>query len=105
LDRPITIFGLEIEDLIGLVLAAGLLLFVAGPFLSLGLTGFLYVLAHRFKTGRPPGYLYERLYRRGFFGLRFLAVPHLVKLQRHYSAVATDEEAGHPIERIFWERR
>lgn len=106
LDRPITIFGLEIEDLLALVLGAGLLLFLAGPFLALGLAGFLYVLAHRYKAGKPPGYLYERLFRNGIvFVVRILLVPRLVRIRRHYSALTSDDEAGHPIERMYWEGR
>jgi hypothetical protein len=103
LDRPITVFGLEIEDLLAIILLAGGALFVAGPFVAILSAFGLYAIAVKFKAGRPPGYIYERLYRRGLTrGL--LSAPHLVPLQTRYSAVTSDDEEGHPFERLYWRK-
>jgi hypothetical protein len=100
LDRPITVFGLEIEDLLLLLAVSGALLFAAGPFVGVGAAFGGYALLRRFKSGRPPGYVYERLYRFGIVeALPFLAVPHLVPIRSRYSAVADDR-----LEKFYWRR-
>ena len=80
LDRPITVFGLEPEELVAVGLVAGALLFLwdavpavlAGAVLWLGLS--------RIKAGRPPGHLFELLYRAGLLrrAPEWLRAPHLV---------------------------
>jgi hypothetical protein len=106
LDRPITVFGLEIEDLVLVIVAGGALLFAAGPFLGIGAALALFAAMHRLKAGRPPAYVYERLYRFGIVErCPFLAVPHLVPLRRRYSPVTSDDEEEHPIENSYWRVR
>ena len=100
LDRPITVFGLEIEDLLLVILLAGFALFAAGPFVGIGLALGLLALLRRFKAGRPPGYVFERLYRRGFT----FAVPHLAPLLPRFTAVTSDDEEGHSIEARYWRK-
>lgn len=65
LDRPVFIFGLEMEDiaLLGSMIGIGSLL--VGPFIPgvLGIAGWV-VLVY-FKRGRPCGYLLHWLYEKG----------------------------------------
>jgi hypothetical protein len=103
LDRPITVFGLEIEDLLAVILVSGGLLFAAGPFAGIGGGFLLYVALCRLKAGKPPGHLFERLYRaRLIERLPFLGAPHLAPLKRRFSAVTCDEEAEDPAGARYW---
>ncbi len=81
LDRPIMIFGLEPEDLVMVGLVAGLILFVIDAIPAV-LTGtVLWVGLSRIKAGKPPGHVYELLYRSGLlrWAPSFLKVPHLIR--------------------------
>jgi hypothetical protein len=80
LDRPILVFGLEPEDLAGVGLVSIFILLavdavpavIAGAALWLGLA--------KAKAGKPPGFLYEWLYRAGLTrrGPVWLRAPHLL---------------------------
>ena len=65
LDRPILIFGLEPEDLVGIGVAAIVVLFLVDGAVAVGvgLAGWIVLL--KLKAGKPPGYLYYLAHRAG----------------------------------------
>jgi hypothetical protein len=65
LDRPIMIFGLEPEDLVLVGLAAGTILFTIDAVPAVLVGALLWAGLSRLKAGKPPGYVYECLYRLG----------------------------------------
>lgn len=65
LDRPIQVFGLEPEDLVGVGLAATALLFLADGIVAVGTGLGLWITLIRLKAGKPPGHLYALAYRHG----------------------------------------
>ena len=81
LDRPIMIFGLEPEDLVLVGLVAGIILFVIDAVPAVGVGAFLWIGLSRLKAGKPPGHVYELLYRSGLlrWAPSFLQVPHLIR--------------------------
>lgn len=109
LDRPVTFFGLEAEDLLGVVALAGILLFTAGAFAAIAAAGGAWLGLTRLKRGKPPGHLIGLIY-----GLRlpallsFLAPPHLVRPdwgrdgRQHFSAVWGPGDARSPFGRFYW---
>ena len=81
LDRPIMIFGLEPEDLVLVGLVAGIILFTIDAIPAVLTGGVLWIGLSRIKAGKPPGYVYELLYRSGLlrWAPSFFKVPHLVR--------------------------
>ncbi|MBI4309629.1 MAG: hypothetical protein HY591_04790 [Candidatus Omnitrophica bacterium] len=83
LDKPILLFGLELEDvaLVSLVVGVGSLLI--GPMLpgTMAIAGWMVLL--RFKRDKPPGYVLHWLYAQGF-QLPGLIRP--IKEVKHYAA-------------------
>lgn len=65
LDRPIQVFGLEPEDLVGVGLAAIVLLFLWDGIAAVGTGLGLWIALMRLKAGKPPGHLYALAYRHG----------------------------------------
>jgi len=65
LDRPIQVFGLEPEDLVGVGLVAIALLFLADGVVAVGSGLGLWITLIRLKAGKPPGHLYGLAYRHG----------------------------------------
>lgn len=105
LDKPITVFGLEMEDLLGLVAAAGAVLFLVGPLpgVAAGLAGWAGLRA--LKAGKPPGYVAELLYRKGLFNLVPLLAPvHLLpyRARIRFSPVRGGDDPENPIEKTYW---
>jgi len=81
LDRPIMIFGLEPEDLVLVGLIAGIILFVIDAVPAVMTGAALWIGLSRLKAGKPPGHVYELLYRSGLlrWAPSFLKVPHLIR--------------------------
>jgi hypothetical protein len=69
LDRPILVFGLEPEDLVGIGLVAGALLFLTDPLIAVGTGLGAWIILMRLKAGRPAGYLFYLAYRCGLLRL------------------------------------
>jgi len=69
LDRPIVIFGLEPEDLVGVGLAAIALMFATDGLIGVGAGLASWIALVRLKAGRPPGYLFYLAYRTGLVDL------------------------------------
>jgi type IV secretory pathway TrbD component len=69
LDRPIQVFGLEPEDLVGIGLASIALLFLADGVIAVGAGLALWITLLRLKAGKPPGHLYGLAYRHGLADL------------------------------------
>lgn len=69
LDRPIQVFGLEPEDLVGVGLVAIALLFIADGILAVGSGLGLWIALIRLKAGKPPGHLFVLAYRHGLADL------------------------------------
>src|SRR5689334_14434885 len=65
LDRPIQVFGLEPEDLVGVGLVGIGLLFIADALLAVGTGLGLWIALIRLKAGKPPGHLFALAYRHG----------------------------------------
>lgn len=65
LDRPIVVFGLEPDELVLVGLAAGALLFVWDPVPAVLVGAALWLGLSRIKAGKPPGHVFELLYRAG----------------------------------------
>ena len=80
LDRPIVVFGLEPEELVLVGLASGAVMFLIDPVPAVLVGAALWLGLSRIKAGKPPGHVYELLYRSGLLriGPSFLKVPHLV---------------------------
>ena len=81
LDRPIMIFGLEPEDLVLVGLVAGILLFTVDAVPAVLVGAVLWAGLSRAKAGKPPGYVYECLYRAGLlrWAPGWLRAPHLLR--------------------------
>jgi len=81
LDRPIVIFGLEPEDLVMVGLVSGVILFAVDAIPAVITGALLWVGLSRVKAGKPPGYVYELLYRSGAlrWAPSFFKVPHLIR--------------------------
>ena len=81
LDRPIVIFGLEPEDLVMVGLVSGAILFAIDAIPAVLTGAVLWIGLSRVKAGKPPGYVYELLYRSGLlrWAPSFLKVPHLIR--------------------------
>jgi len=69
LDRPIQVFGLEPEDLVGVGLVAIALLFLIDGIVAVGTGLGLWIALMRLKAGKPPGHLFALAYRRGLIDL------------------------------------
>ena len=89
LDKPLLLFGLEIEDVGVLAVSAGAVVLWGDSYLA----GFVFfggwVLLRVVKQGRPAGYVLHRLYQAG------LKLPGLIcppKKTGRYSAVGSDRE-------------
>ena len=80
LDRPIMIFGLEPEDLVLVGLVSGAILFAVDAIPAVLAGALLWVGLSRIKAGKPPGHVYELLYRSGLlrWSPSFMKVPHLI---------------------------
>jgi len=109
LDRPVAFFGLEIEDLLALMAAAGALLFTAGAAAAIAAAGAGWFALTRLKRGKPPGHLVSLLYgARVFAWLPLFAPPHLVRPdwgrdgRLHFSAVSAPSDARSPYARFYW---
>ncbi|MHC4605742.1 MAG: type IV conjugative transfer system protein TraL [Planctomycetota bacterium] len=109
LDRPITILGMEPEELVLIGLAAGAVMFLVDPVPAVVLGVGLAFLLNRVKAGKPDGYLYYLVYRSG--AVRYLPgalrAPHLVLPPRpgavrrvRLSAFPGEEEED--VERFYW---
>lgn len=108
LDRPITIWGMEPEELVFLGMASGAVMFLYDPVpaVLLGLVSAFGL--QRIKAGKPDGFLFYLLYRSGW--IRFFPpmfrVPHLVRPpapgcpKRIYLSAAPGEEDA--VERFYW---
>jgi len=81
LDRPIVIFGLEPEDLVMVGLVSGVILFAIDAIPAVIAGALLWIGLSRVKAGKPPGYVYELLYRSGAlrWAPSFFKVPHLLR--------------------------
>lgn len=81
LDRPIMIFGLEPEDLVMVGLVSGVILFTIDAVPAVLTGAVLWIGLSRVKAGKPPGHVYELLYRSGLlrWAPSFLKVPHLIR--------------------------
>ena len=86
LDRPIMIFGLEPEDLVLVGLIAGIILFVVDAIPAVVTGAGLWVGLPRIKAGKPPGYVFELMYRSGLLRWvpAFLKAPHLLRRDATY---------------------
>jgi type IV secretory pathway TrbD component len=69
LDRPIQVFGLEPEDLVGVGLVAIVLLFLVDGLIAVGTGLGLWIALLRLKAGKPAGHLFALAYRRGLIDL------------------------------------
>lgn len=104
-----TFFGLEAEDLLGVLALAGLLLFTAGAVVAIAAAGGVWLGLTRLKRGKPPGHLMVLLYASKLPArLPFLAPPHMVRPdwgrdgRQHFSAVWSPNDARLPYGRFYW---
>ena len=86
LDRPIIIFGLEPEELVAVGLIAGAILFLIDAIPAVLTGAALWLGLSKVKAGKPPGHLYELLYRSGLlrWAPSFLRVPRLLRRDVRY---------------------
>ncbi len=80
LDRPIVLFGLEPEELVGVGMVAGAILFLVDAVPAVLVGAGLWLGLSRLKAGKPPGHLFELAYRWGLlrWGGALLRVPHVL---------------------------
>ncbi len=100
IDKPITILGMEMEDLAVLVIGIGIMqIVVGGPIaLVLGLTAM--IILKRIKRGRPRGYLLHLLYHKGMSYQKTL--PPMKKVRRYTPSRPVRKIKG--VENIFREK-
>jgi type IV secretory pathway TrbD component len=105
LDRPIMIFGLEPEDLVLVGLVSGLILFTIDALPAVLAGAVLWAGLSRLKAGKPPGHLFECLYRAGLLRRApgWMRAPQL--LPRHVRTI--DPFPGGPRDEIdaWWGER
>jgi hypothetical protein len=88
LDRPIQVFGLEPEDLVGVGLVSIVLLFFADGILAVGTGVGLWIALIRLKAGKPPGHLFVLAYRHGIADLLPAALKPPQVLPRHVTRLS-----------------
>lgn len=97
LDRPIVVFGLEPDELVLVGLSAGAILFLWDPVPAVLAGGILWLGLSRVKAGKPPGHLFELLYRSGVLSRapEWLRAPHLLprRLKRLDAFDGDDDDA------------
>lgn len=98
LDRPIMVFGLEPDELVLVGLAAGAILFAWDPVPAVIVGGVLWLGLSRIKAGKPPGHVFELLYRSGLPGV--FRAPHLLprRVRRLDAFPGGDDDAV----RAYW---
>ncbi|MBI4245000.1 MAG: hypothetical protein HY606_12995 [Planctomycetes bacterium] len=69
IDKPISICGLEIDDLIVVLLVSGLIYFFCSGIAAVASGIVNFIALRKLKEGRPRGYLFFIVYRAGFFNL------------------------------------
>ena len=69
LDRPILVFGLEPEDLVGVGLLSIVLLFLVDGAIAVGAGLGSWIALLRLKAGKPPGHLFALAHRHGLIDL------------------------------------
>ena len=105
LDRPIVIFGLEPEEMVAVGLLAGAILFLVDPVPAVAAGAAAWLGLSRIKAGKPPGHLYELLYRSGILrrAPSFLRVPHLLRRGlKHLDAFPGGDD---DVAREYWSDR
>lgn len=105
LDRPIVVFGLEPEELVLVGLSAGAILFLWDPVPAVIAGGALWLGLSRIKAGKPPGHLFELLYRSGALARapEWLRPPRLVpRRARRLDAFPGDDDDA---VRAYWSDR
>ena len=105
LDRPIVLFGLEPEELVAVGLIAGAILFLIDAVPAVVTGGALWLGLSKAKAGKPPGHLYELLYRSGLlrWAPSFLRVPHL--LRRDVRSLDAFPGGNDDVVREYWSDR
>jgi hypothetical protein len=105
LDRPILVFGLEPEDLAGVGMVSIFILLAVDAVPAVIAGAVLWIGLAKAKSGRPPGFLYEALYRAGLAhrGPVWLRAPHLLRPGRR----VLDPFPGGPDDEIraYWDGR
>jgi type IV conjugative transfer system protein TraL len=106
LDRPIQIFGLEPEDLVGVGLVAIALLFLSDGIVAVGTGLSLWMTLIRLKAGKPPGHLYSLAYKHGLADLlpEALRAPHVLPRRVTRLSPFTGEEDD-DLARAWWAHR
>ena len=86
LDKPILLFGLEVEDIGLLFLITGIGSLLIGPMISgvIGMLGGIVLL--RLKRDKPSGYVLHWLYARGFQLPGLIPSPSKIKYYGIYRA-------------------
>ncbi len=85
LDKPILLFGLEMEDVAVLSLAAGIGSLLIGPMVPGVGAAAGWIILLRFKRDKPAGYVLHRLYSRGYPLRGLVPPPSQVKYYGAYS--------------------
>ena len=100
LDRPIVLFGLEPDELVLVGLLSGAVLFLVDAVPAVIVGAVVWIGLSRIKAGKPPGHVFELLYRGGLMRwLPFLRVPHLLPREVR---VLDAFEGGDDDERDYW---
>ena len=84
LDKPILLFGLELEDVALLSLIAGVGSLLCGPHVPGVMSMAGWVILMRFKRGKPSAYLLHCLYKHGFDVKGLIPPPSKVKKYGSY---------------------
>lgn len=105
LDRPIAIFGLEPEEMVAVGLLSGAILFLIDPVPAVAAGAASWLGLSKLKAGKPPGHLFELLYRSGLlrWAPSFLRVPHL--LPRDLSHLDAFPGGHDDAVRTYWDGR
>lgn len=81
LDKPITICGMEAEDIVIIVLISGVIYFILSGIVAVGCGLLLSYALKSVKSGRPRGYLFYLLYSAGVFNYFSPGVPNIFRLK------------------------
>lgn len=104
LDRPIVLFGLEPDELVLVGLLSGAVMFLVDAVPAVVVGGVVWIGLSRIKAGKPPGHVFELLYRGGLLRwLPFLRAPNLVR--REVRVLEAFEGDDRDAEREYWGER
>jgi len=120
IDKDLTFFGLEPEDIVVVVIISFVIMFLVDPISSIVFGFGAVFFLRKLKEGKPPGHMFYLLYKTGILPLMpsFFSQPHMVrpptlaenllstdKIVRFSCIGDEDEDPKNPYEEFYWSGR